>query len=85
MTNMPGIAEDDAMVAEAHGIDTDAALNPEVKQRESYPFATIEVGDTFAGKKGSVAALCTRYNRKLAPKKFCTETKDGVTVVKRVA
>lgn len=57
----------------------------QVKQRALYPFSSIEVGETFEGKKGSVAALCTRYNKKLAPKKFCTETKDGVTRVKRVA
>jgi len=57
----------------------------EVKRRETYPFATIEVGETFGGKKGSIASLCTRYNKKLHPKKFRTETKDGVTVVKRVA
>lgn len=57
----------------------------EVKSRVFYPFASIEVGETFAGKKGSVAALCTRYNKSMAPKRFKTETKDGVTVVRRVA
>lgn len=57
----------------------------EVKKRQSYPFATIEVGEMFEGKKGSIAALCTRYNKTMAPKKFCIETRDGVTRVKRVA
>lgn len=57
----------------------------EVKQRASYPFATIEIGETFEGKKNSVAALCTRYNKTMAPKRFRIETRDGVTRVKRVA
>lgn len=57
----------------------------EAKSRVYYPFSSIEVGETFEGKKSSVAALCTRYNKLYAPKRFRTETKDGVTVVKRVA
>ncbi len=56
----------------------------EVKQRVSYPFASIEVGGSFPGPKNSLAALCTRNNKKLHPKKFKTKTENGETRVIRV-
>lgn len=57
----------------------------DVKQRKRYGFESIEVGGSFSGPKNSLAALCTRYNKKLAPKKFKTKTENGETRAIRVA
>lgn len=58
---------------------------PEVKQRNRYSFSTVEVGGSFPGSKNSLAALCTRNNKKLAPKKFKIKTENGETRAIRVA
>lgn len=57
----------------------------QVKKRNQYDFDTIEVGGSFPGNKNSLAALCTRNNKKLAPKRFKTKTENGETRAIRVA
>lgn len=57
----------------------------QVRKRNHYSFETIEVGESFSGPKNSLASLCTRNNKKLAPKRFKTKTENGETRAVRVA